>query len=130
VVRQNVRHNGFQAAATSIGPRLIPCPGCNLEIVSGQSEWNEKSLFGKSSFLFGRFVWWIVGSLFLALPLSVIFVWIGEGLEQMDPLEKNANIAKTFVMFSFLLGVVLIRNIFWEIRESRKRTADANVRVV
>ncbi len=122
-VSHTVAHNGFKAGGTSIGPSAIPCPGCGIAVVSGQSEWDEKHFFQKAWFVLQRLFWWLAASFFIAGFLATIVGLIAVEAKFIREPQRMLWSLVTFGVGALLIGVILGRNAFKEIRESRQRTA-------
>lgn len=60
---------GFRAASTTIGASTVGCENCGEEVLTGRSEWREKSIVGKAWFWIFRGSW--------AIPSAMFFGAIG-----------------------------------------------------
>jgi hypothetical protein len=124
-VGQTIRHGGFRAGGTSIGPSAMACPGCDILVYTGQSEWNEKGLIQKSLFIVHRLLWMIVGSIFLAGVFAGFFGWFAVTVHLITPAQQDLCTVAAFFVGALLVSAILIRNAFKEIRDSCNRTASA-----
>jgi hypothetical protein len=125
VVSQIVRHNGFQAGGTSIGPSAIRCPGCGSWVGTGTSEWDEKGFFQKSWFLLTRLLWFVVGSVVVAGFLGAMIGWAAVEARVVGPgLRIHCTLA-AYIVISLLIAWIMARNTLREIRDSRRRVAEA-----
>jgi hypothetical protein len=129
-VRQSIRHQGFRAGGTSIGPSTIPCPACGTVVKTGDSEWDEKGLFQKSWFFLSCIAWWIAGSLFVGGAFACVVGWCAVESRLIAKSQEALCIAIAFVGGILFLGTILMRNALWEIRESRKRSKAAAAPVI
>jgi hypothetical protein len=125
LVKQIVRHNGLQAGGTSIGPSVIPCPGCGSWLATGTSEWDEKGFFQKSWFLLSRLLWFVVGSVVVAGLLGAMIGWAAVETRVVGPgLRIHCTLAAC-VAISLLIAGIMAKNAWREIRDSRRRVAES-----
>jgi hypothetical protein len=125
LVKQIVSHNGLQAGGTSIGPSVIPCPGCGSWLGTGTSEWDEKGFFQKWWFLLSRLLWFVVGSVVIAGLLGAMIGWAAVETQVVGPgLRIHCTIA-AYIVISLLIAWIMARNTLREIRDSRRRVAEA-----
>ena len=122
-LREIVRHSGFQAGGTSIGPAVIACPDCNECIDTGQSEWCEKNWFRKFTFLLHRFLWFVVASILVAGAFAVVVSSIAEHLRWIPPKQNDQCAIVAFAFGTLCMATAFLLRIQKEIRESHERVA-------
>jgi hypothetical protein len=124
-IAESIRHNGLRAGST-IGPSVVSCPDCGTCCCTGNSEWDEKSLFQRLWFLFNRTLWWLIGSLFVAGFAAIVTGWILVEWRLIHPRKLNEFRLIAFVVGAALIGMLLARNTLSEIRTSRQRVRDSS----
>ena len=124
-VAEIVRQDGFQAGGSTIGPSSMRCPGCGCGLLTGQSEWDEKSFAQKTWFLIGRVTWLLVSSLVVASAFASIVTLIVVEYRFVNPAQKELCFLTAYCVGTALIGFQLFRNAAKEIRESKRRTRDA-----
>lgn len=122
-VIQTVRHNGFQAGGTSIGPSSIPCPHCATWVLSGQSEWNEMGVLQKSWFVLTRLAWIGIGCIVIGGLISLMAGWAIVETRFAPPAERSHWVVAVFVLNSLLISGIMIRNMRREISDSQLRSS-------
>jgi hypothetical protein len=123
-VSEVVRHGGFRAGGSSIGPSTIHCAGCGAALLTGQSEWGEKTILQQSWYIVQRVIWLIVASLLLVAPVVAIGVWAAVNNRFLDPSQQGLAIGAGYTIGTAIVGIILFRNAAKEIRESRQRTSN------
>lgn len=123
-VSHTVRHSGFAAGGTSIGPSSINCPGCGAVLETNTSEWDEKGLVPKMWFVFTRLIWWIVSSLTFGACSALILAKAAVEFEFADASQEERIGIVAFSSIAFLLAVLFVRKAYQEIRDSLERMDD------
>ncbi len=118
---ETVRHDGFRAGSTSIGPAALPCRQCGCLIVTGQSEWDDKTFAQQVWFVMQRTAWMLGSSLVFASVVAYIVASIATEYWNFDRAHEQSWQLKTFCVGTFFVAVVFFRNAAREIRESRRR---------
>lgn len=123
-----VRHNGFQAGSTSIGPPLFDCPRCSASVATGRKEWSQKNAIQKTVFVLGRLAWLAAGSGFVAGGLTGILRVMALQWNWIRPEQEVVFALVCFAVGTVLLSGIVVRNMVNEIRESVQRAASLESR--
>lgn len=91
VVREIVSHGAFQVGGSSIGPSLLPCPGCGVAVESGLSEWDEKSVDVRAWHILRLLLWTIVGTFLIANAAAYLVTWTLLR-KKMDPYRGGTHL--------------------------------------
>lgn len=122
-----VRHNGFQAGGTSIGPSVIACPECGTWVGTNQSEWVEKSFLQRAWFVLQRLVWLIIGSVVVGGGMAIVTGTVAVESHWIDKSQQGTCVLTAFCAVSMLISAILVRNARREIRNSLERTRQSAV---
>jgi|GEM_PF-2278851 len=124
-VAEVVRQDGFQVGGSTIGPSSMLCPGCDCGLLTGQSEWDEKNFTQKWWFLMGRVMWMLVSSLVIASAFASVVTLVAVEYGFANPAQKVLCFLVAYCVGTAFIGFQLFRNAAKEIRESKRRTHDA-----
>jgi len=127
-VGHTIRHNGFKAAATSIGPPLLRCTSCDTLVRSGQKEWEQQNAASKAWFFISRTAWLIAGSFFVCGGIAGVLNLIAVDRKWIDDANSTTFILSTDGFCTLLLSAIVLRNSLAEIRASLKRSQSDEAR--
>ena len=121
-VRESVNINGFRAASTTIGPPTMLCPACGCELITGLSEWADKSPVERAWFFVRLALWSTVSGLVVAGGGGAILAFVLIGCGVIDEGQYEACSLVFLCLGSSLLAGMLVRNARCEIRQSLARS--------
>jgi hypothetical protein len=125
-VAEAIFHDGFRSGSTTIGPAWVPCGGCGCPILTGQTEWDDKSFVQRLWFVIQRAIWLLISSLVFAGTPAFIIGAIATEHWHLDRAHENRWRLRTYGVGTAILGCVFFYNAAKEIRESRRRTGDVS----
>ena len=120
-VGHTVYHNGFRAAATSIGPSIIECPQCAFQVETGQKEWGQFGLLRKSWYVISRVFWLFVASIFVCGGFAALFNRLALDQGWIVKEQSNLLMLKTYIIATLVLSCLFIRRSWKEIHDSLQR---------
>ncbi len=125
-----IRHNGFKAASTSIGPPLLRCTSCDTLVYTDQKEWDQQNTLQKSWFVISRTMWLIAGSFFICGGAAGFLKLIAVHRGWIDEAKSMTFMAAAYGTGTLILATVFFRNSLAEIRESLIRSRSEEARAM
>ncbi|NQV26092.1 MAG: hypothetical protein HQ518_17170 [Rhodopirellula sp.] len=121
-ISHTIRHNGFKAASTSIGPPILKCPSCETFSLTGQKEWDQQNSLQKIWFWLSRLLWLIVGSFVICGGAAGVLKMLALHQGWITSQQSIPFAITCYVIGTVLLSAVVIRNSLTEINDSIVRS--------
>jgi hypothetical protein len=122
---ETLRHDGFQVGGTTIGPFSVPCPGCGVYIIlTGRSEWDDKTFMQRLWFILNRTIWMAVSSLVIAGGFALIATYFASEHWFMNRVQVQQCRWRMYWFATALITIQFFRIAMQEIRDSQQRTRD------